>query len=129
GVAPLPSPRPTPQPIGEAIEKGLSLLEMQSHNFIRISGCNSCHSQDLPSAATGIAPDRSLRAPEGIPQLSKTTNGETAERIMDFVAAGVSSLGWEMFDRGMNHTPRDQYTDAVVNFTKALQTAEGYWKS
>jgi hypothetical protein len=56
-------------------------------------------------------------------------NGETAERIMDFVAAGVAGLGWEMFDRGMNYTPRDHYTDAVVNFTKALQTAEGYWKS
>ena len=26
----------------------------QSHNFIRIGGCNSCHSQDLPSAAAGL---------------------------------------------------------------------------
>lgn len=129
GVAPLPAARQAPQPIGEAVEKGLALLEMQSHNFIRIAGCNSCHSQDLPSAAAGIARDRGLRAPKGIPQLSETINGETAERIMDFVAAGAGSLGWEMFDRGMNHTPRDQYTDAVVNFTKALQTAEGYWKS
>ena len=129
GVAPLPAARPVPQPIGEAIEKGLALLETQSHNFIRVAGCNSCHSQDLPSAATGIARDRGLRTPKAIPQLSEKINGETAERIMDFVAAGVGSLGWEMFDRGMNHTGRDQYTDAVVNFTKALQTAEGYWKT
>ncbi len=128
GIAPLPSLPVVPRPAGEAIEKGLALLEMQSHNFIRIAGCNSCHSQDLPSAATGIARDHGLR-PKDIPQLSETMNGETAERIMDFVAAGVASLGWEMFDRGMNHTPPDHYTDAVVNFTRALQTAEGYWKS
>ena len=126
GVAPLSSTPAAPRPAGEAIEKGLALLEMQSNNFIRISGCNSCHSQDLPSSATGIARDRGLRVKD-IPQLSKTMNGETPERIMDFVAAGVSSLGWEMFNRGMNHTPRDLYTDAVVNFTKALQTPEGYW--
>src|SRR5712671_358545 len=34
-----------------------------------------------------------------------------------------------MFDRGMNHSPRDQYTDAVVNFVKALQTSDGSWKT
>jgi hypothetical protein len=55
-------------------------------------------------------------------------NGETPERLMDLVAAGVSSIGWEMFDRGMNHTPADRYTDATVHYLNAMQTQEGYWK-
>ena len=55
-------------------------------------------------------------------------NGETPERIMDLLAAGVSSIGWEMFDRSLNHVPTDQYTDATVHYLKAMQTPEGYWK-
>ncbi|HKB10793.1 MAG TPA: ankyrin repeat domain-containing protein, partial [Vicinamibacterales bacterium] len=37
-----------------AVEKAMGLLEKQSSNFIRTAGCNSCHSQDLPSAAAGF---------------------------------------------------------------------------
>ncbi len=43
-----------------AIEIALPLLEKQSHNFIRIGGCNSCHAQDLVSAAAAIARDRGI---------------------------------------------------------------------
>ncbi len=129
GIAPLPAARPTPQPIPEAIEKGLALLEKQSHNFIRIAGCNSCHSQDLPSIAAAIARDRGLRAPKSVAQLSETMNGQSPERIMDFVTNSVSSLGWELFDKDSNHLPHDAYTDAVVYFTKSQQTADGYWRN
>ena len=49
----------------------MALLEKQSYNFIRIGGCNSCHSQDLPSAAAAFARGRGLRAPREIPQLRR----------------------------------------------------------
>jgi hypothetical protein len=39
--------------IPAAVEPAFTLLEKQSHNFIRIGGCNSCHAQDLASAAAG----------------------------------------------------------------------------
>src|SRR5204862_90477 len=38
-----------------AVERALALTEKQSYEFIRVAGCNSCHSQDLPSAAAGFA--------------------------------------------------------------------------
>jgi hypothetical protein len=56
-------------------------------------------------------------------------NGQSPERIMDFVTNSVSSLGWELFDKDSNHLPHDAYTDAVVYFTKSQQTAEGYWRN
>jgi ankyrin repeat protein len=127
-VAPLPKTAATEPSIPEAVQKALALLEPQSHNFIRIAGCNSCHSQDLPSAAVAIARDHGIPVLKDIPQLTEEMNGETPERIMDLVAAGVSSLGWEMFDRGMNHTPADRYTDATLHFIGAMQTPEGFWK-
>ena len=32
-----------------------------------------------------------------------------------------------MFDFGMNHAPRDEYTDSVVRYLKAMQLPEGDW--
>lgn len=128
GVAALPA-NATERPIPEAVQKSLALLEKQSHNFIRTAGCNSCHAQDLPSAAAALARDRGIPAPREIPQLSELINGESPERIMDFGAVNVNSISWEMFDRAMNHVSKDRYSDATVYYIKANQTAEGYWKA
>ena len=112
----------------EAVQKALALLEKQSHNFIRIGGCNSCHAQDLPSAAAGLARHRGLPAPKAIPQLSNTMMGTTPERVMDLNSFGVGSIAWEIFDFGMNGAQPDEYTDAVVRYIKLMQTPEGIWR-
>lgn len=118
-----------PRPVPEAVQKALGLLEKQSHNFIRIGGCNSCHAQDLPSAAAGMARSRGIPAPKSIAQLSVLMAGTSAERIMDFNAFGVTTVGWELFDYGFNGVPKDDYTDAVVRYIKAMQSPEGTWKA
>jgi len=126
-LAPLPA-KTGGMPIPESVTKALALLENQSHNFIRTAGCNSCHAQDLPSSAAAIARNRGMKAPKLIEQIPEAMNGETPERIMDLGAVTTTSIGWEMFDRGMNLSPSDQYTDATVHFMRAMQTPEGYWK-
>ncbi|MCC6390106.1 MAG: ankyrin repeat domain-containing protein [Bryobacterales bacterium] len=115
-----------PLPVSEAVEKATGLLEKQSYNFIRIGGCNSCHAQDLPSAAVGIARDHGLPA-KSIAQLSEAMRGVSAERILDLGAFGPSSVAWELFDFGMNHAPANEYTDAVVRYILSMQTARGNW--
>ena len=109
-----------------AVEKALGLLEKQSHTFIRTAGCNSCHSQDLVSAAAGLARQRGLRAPQVIAQLPPSMM-PPAERIMDLNVVNVGSVGWELFDAGMTGAPANTYTDAIVRYIKAMQTAEGNW--
>jgi ankyrin repeat protein len=117
--------------IGDAVSTALVLLEKQSYNFIRIGGCNSCHAQDLPSAAAALARMRGLSAPKEIPQLPQHMQPSTPERLMDLAfvipGAGPTALAWELFDRSMNQVPADRYTDAAVRFIKAMQTPEGNW--
>ena len=113
---------------GKAIEIALPLLEKQSHNFIRIGGCNSCHSQDLVSAAAGIARSRGIPGPSEIPQLPQNMM-PSPERIMDLNVVGVTSVAWELFDFAMNKLPKTDYTDAVVRHIKAMQTPEGNWST
>ena len=112
----------------KAIEIALPLLEKQSHNFIRIAGCNSCHAQDLVSAAAGIARDRGIPGPAEIPQLPQSMMAPP-ERLMDLNIVGVTSVAWELFDFGMNKIPKSEYTDAVVRHIKAMQTPAGNWST
>ena len=108
-----------------AVSSSLALLEKQSGAFIRTAGCNSCHSQDLPSAAAGLARDYGLTTMKSFPQLPATMT-PPAEQIMDLIVVSPS-IAWELFDAGMNHEPRTQVTDAIVRYLMALQTAEGSW--
>ena len=111
-----------------AIDRALPLLEKQSHNFIRIGGCNSCHAQDLVSAAAAIARDRGIPAPREIAQLPQSMM-PSPERLMDFNVVAVPGVAWELFDFGMNKLPKTPYTDAVVRIITATQTAAGNWST
>lgn len=118
-----------PMPVGEAVGKAMSLIEKQSHNFIRIGGCNSCHAQDLPSAAAAVARDHGMAAPKSIAQLPESMRGVSAERILDLGAFGPSSVAWELFDFGMNRVPANDYTDSIAHYLIVTQTAEGNWRA
>jgi hypothetical protein len=48
---------------------------------------------------------------------------------MDLNFVNVTSVGWELFDLGMNHQPRTAETDAAVRYIKAMQTPQGNWPS
>jgi hypothetical protein len=112
--------------IAGAVEKALALVEKQSHNFIRIAGCNSCHSQDLPSAAAALARRHGLAAPRAIAQLP-TSMTPPPERVMDLNVVNVVSIAWELFDLGMNGVAKNAYTDAAVRYIKAMQRPSGNW--
>src|SRR5262245_22178664 len=109
-----------------AVRNSLALLEKQSDKFIRTAGCNSCHSQSLPSAVAGLARDYGLTSIKRLPQLPATLTAP-AEQLMDFVIVSPS-IAWELFDAGMNHEPQTQVTDAIVRYLMASQTAEGGWR-
>ncbi|HMG33985.1 MAG TPA: ankyrin repeat domain-containing protein [Blastocatellia bacterium] len=109
-----------------AVRNSLSLLEKQSNTFIRTAGCNSCHSQSLPSAVAGLARDYGITSMKTFPQLPATMT-PPAEQLMDFVIVSPS-IAWELFDAGMNHEPRTQVTDAIVRYLMAQQTPEGTWR-
>ncbi len=114
--------------IPDAVRKSLKLLETQSGVFVRTAGCNSCHSQDLPSAVNGLARDFGLNVTKAFPQLPLTMM-PPAEQVMDFNVVSPTSVAWELFDAGMNHEPGDHVTDAIVRFILASQSAEGDWSN
>ncbi len=116
----------TPAPVAMAITKALTQLEKQSFNFIRISGCNSCHSQDLPIAAVAFARSRGIDAPREIPRLPPSMM-PPAERLMDLSVVALMGPLWELYGMGMAGEPKSAYTDAAVRLIRLAQRPEGYW--
>jgi ankyrin repeat protein len=114
--------------IAGAVEKALGLLAKQSDTFIRTAGCNSCHSQDLVSAANGVARGRGLHVPVEIPQLPASMM-PSPERLMDLAVVSVPGTAWELVDFGMNAVPRNAYTDAAVRLITTTQLPDGHWSS
>ena len=119
---------PMTRPVATAVETALALLEKQSERFIRTAGCDSCHSQDLPSAAAAFARSRGLPAPKEIPQLPASMRNQP-ERVVDLGFVAVAGSAWELFDSAMNGIPRNAYTDAVVRAIRIMQTPEGNWST
>jgi hypothetical protein len=114
--------------IAEAVEKATALMAKQSYTFIRTGGCNSCHSQDLPSAAAGYARERGILRASEIPQLPASML-PSPERIVDLNVVSVNSISWELFDFGLNNQPKNAFTDAIVRYVKGMQLPEGNWSS
>jgi hypothetical protein len=108
--------------IPDAVERALAMAEKQGYNFIRIGGCNSCHSQDLPSAAAAFARGRGLQAPREIPQLPRLMPSASASWILRSSGhrQGVEPLRLRLNGVRALH-------DAVVRMIKALQSAQGHW--
>src|SRR5204863_2782747 len=44
--------------IRESVEKTLSLLQKSGPQFVKVSGCTSCHHQSLPQMTAGMARER-----------------------------------------------------------------------
>jgi squalene cyclase len=112
-----------------AAEKGLVLLEKTSATFIKKGGCNSCHNQMLPAAAQAFARSRGIATGDTIAQLPSEVSETTTERIIEYsgVAAGVNSVGYELFAYGTERRPIDARIEAQIYFLKSMQEPDGSW--
>ena len=125
---------PVPEVVGdrsaaEAVEAAVALVEMQSPNFIKRGGCNSCHSQNLPAAAAALARERGIKAPKTIAQIPLEALERSPERVMDNSVLGVPGMVYELFGYVATRRPADEYTDSLVHYLKRVQEKEGYWAS
>lgn len=118
----------------EAVEQGIAVLQKSGPEFVKKSGCVSCHHQSYTAMAVSIAKERGFHYNEQIAgQQQKAVVAmfkparsillEGTDVIPDLPVTGSYSL-WGL---AAEKYPSDGMTDALVRNIAAKQLADGSW--
>jgi hypothetical protein len=118
--------------IRDAAQRSITLLQKSGTQFVRISGCVSCHHTFLPQMAAELARSRGLSVDE------KTVNMETAATIgmvkpvreellrnPNKLPDPPVTLSYGLLSVAANHYPADETTDAMAQVIAKWQRADG----
>jgi len=117
-----------------AVEKGLEVLQSSGPEFVKKSGCVSCHHQSAAAMATGMARERGFHFNEQVAaQQQKSVIAmfkparaillEATEVIPDLPLTG----GYSLLGLAAEKYGADSMTDAMVRNIAAKQNADGSW--
>jgi len=122
--------------IREAVQKSLTLLQKSSPQFVRVSGCISCHHQVLPAMAMAIAREHgiafneaeSAKDIEAMVAMWKNTR-EHMTRDAHKIPNPPINVSYSLVGLAAAKYPRDEMTDAMARFVAQYQEADGSWHS
>ena len=122
--------------IREAAQKSLALLQKSSPQFIRVSGCVSCHHQVLPAMATaiarghGIAFDQRQAANDVEATMAMWKNmREYMNRDAHRIPNPPIVVSYSLVGLAAQKYPPDDTTRALVEFVSGYQETDGSWRS
>jgi hypothetical protein len=120
--------------IRPAVENALEALQKSGPEFVKKSGCVSCHHQSLAAIATGMAKQRGLHYNEQIAeqqQKSVIAMFKPARPILLEAADVIPDLpltgGYSLLGLAGEKYAADAMTDALVRNIAAKQAVDGRW--
>jgi ankyrin repeat protein len=131
---PAPDAKADPRVIRAAIEKALALVQKSQPQFVKVSGCVSCHNQSLPAMAVSVARARGFHVDDAMAdQQKRVTLGmlkpmreafaQNIEAIPDLPVTGSYLL---MGVAAEDYAP-DAVTTAVTQAIASKQASDGRW--
>jgi hypothetical protein len=122
--------------IREAVQKSLDLLQKSSPQFIRVSGCVSCHNQLLPSMAMAVARDRGItfsesEAAKDVKAIVAMWRGNREYLTMDAhkIPNPPINVSYSLVGLAAAKYSRDEMTEAMARFVAQYQREDGSWHS
>lgn len=133
GSATLPAIRPD---ITEAVERSIALLQASSAEFVKKSGCISCHNQSIPAMAIAAARAGGFRIDQAAAtrQLKATLAvlAPAREALLQSVPVvpetGIVST-YSMLGMAAEGQAANDLTDAMVHELASRQRPDGRWRS
>ena len=123
-------------PIRSAVQKSLALLQASSPQFVRVSGCVSCHHQNLPAMAMKLAGERGIafdaaRAEEEVKSVMAMWNSlrEGMEKGTARVPNPPIVASYSLIGLDASKYPADQTTKAMVGMITKMQGTDGAWRT
>jgi N-acyl-D-amino-acid deacylase len=122
--------------IRESVEKALGLLQKSGPEFVKVSGCTSCHHQSLPQMAYGLARQRGFAVDPVISQ--KQAKAVIAmfspykEQMMQGkqnIPDPAISVSYSLIGLGAEGYSRDATTDAMAHLVSTQQRDDGSFRT
>lgn len=122
--------------VRKAVAKAVALMEKSGPEFVRVSGCVSCHHQSVPqmayaeARASGIATNAAVsrQQAEATMALLKTVY-EPALKNRDRLPNPPFSLSYALLGLAAESWPRDEVTAAIAKVVAAWQENDGAFRS
>ena len=120
--------------IPHSVEASLSLIQQNSEVFLDKTkrGCISCHHQDLPMMAVGLAEERGVSVDRQIARHQVDAMleilGKRRERLLE--GTGLPDrldAGYDLAALHAGHVLRNDTTDALVHYLALKQRSDGHW--
>ena len=123
-------------PVRAAVQKAIALLQASAPQFVRVSGCVSCHHQNLPAMAMRLAGDRGIAfdaslANEQVKSVMAMWNSlrEDMQKGTARVPNPPIVVSYSLVGLDASKYPADETTKAMVGMITRLQDADGGWRS
>lgn len=118
--------------IRESVELALSLLQKSSVQFLRVSGCTSCHHQSLPQMLTALARERGWAVNQDIARQQKSAGATMIKMLSEIIKTkpeGVPDppivVGYYLLGLHAEGYAADETTTDMVRLIAAQQLSSG----
>jgi hypothetical protein len=113
-------------------EKAISLLQKSGPQFVKVSGCASCHNQSLPQMAVGLGRSRGIAVDEQISQQQVKSVTAMYRPMREIMLQGTEkipdppiSVGYSLLGLAAEGYPADDVTAAMAHLISTQQLADG----
>jgi mono/diheme cytochrome c family protein len=123
----------TPEAIRAAVERSLPLLQKIDVDFVRRTGCVSCHHNSLVSMAVATAKARQFRVDDSVTAKQHAVIGTYLESWRERalqnipIAGSQDTMSYILFGLAASGYVADAATDAQAIWLKRHQDADGRW--
>jgi hypothetical protein len=115
-----------------SVERALSLLQKSGSQFVRVSGCASCHHQSVPQMAIGAArvhgiPVDEATAKQQVQAVVAVMDGVAKEALQnrDRIPDPPIGVSYALLGLAAENYPPSQTTEAMAKVIGAWQTPDG----
>ncbi len=128
-VAPTPAASPR-----AAVDRSLPLLQRNDHNFLKKSGCVSCHNNTLTDVTVSTARKNGFKVDEQMATEHRQIITTYLESWRDRALQGMGipgdsdTISYILLGMGAQNVPADPATDAMAYFIKNQQLPNGQWR-
>ncbi|HTM50007.1 MAG TPA: ankyrin repeat domain-containing protein [Bryobacteraceae bacterium] len=122
--------------IKDSVERAISLLQKSGPQFVKVSGCTSCHHQSLPQMVASLARERGFRVDERLAQQQTKAVMAMFRPLREIMAQGTQkvpdppvTVSYALVGLAAEGYAPDATTEAMAHLVSTVQFPDGSFRA